>query len=220
MLEELEKKLGYSFKDKELLRRALTHVSAEKRKHYETLEFLGDALVNFFVVDLLVGLYPDKREGFLSARKGFLISEKFFNELARKLELPKFIRIKRGRVNETIVGDVFEALWAAVYLDSGRDADFTRELFYRHFKDDILRALKEGRADKDFKTRLQEITQRRWKERPQYRVVSVEGPEHEKRFVVEVDVKGKKAFGEGRTKKEAEQRAAEAMIKKLEEELG
>jgi len=219
MLEELEKKLGYSFKDKELLKRALTHVSYEKRKHYETLEFLGDALVNFFVVDLLVELYPDRREGFLSPLKAYLISEEFFNQLARKLELHKFVRIKRGKVNETIVGDAFEALWAAVYLDSGRDANFTRDLFYKHFKEDILK-LKEGKAGKDYKSRLQEITQKAWKERPRYRLLSVEGPEHEKKFIVEVDIKDYRAVGEGKTKKEAEQRAAEAMIKKLEEEIG
>jgi len=221
MLEELEKKLGYTFKDKKLLERAITHISYEKRSHYETLEFLGDALVNFFVVDLLVENYPRKREGFLSPMKAYLISEEFFNVLARKLELHRFIRIKKGRVNQTIIGDVFEALWAAVYLDSGKDANFTRELFLKHFREDILKAIKEGKAKKDYKTRLQEITQKLWKERPSYKLISVEGPDHAKRFLVEVSIKDYKAVGEGRTKKEAEQKAAEIMIEKLkEEELG
>ncbi|WP_461829755.1 ribonuclease III, partial [Aquifex sp.] len=176
MLKELEEKLGYTFKDKSLLERAVTHISYDKKNHYETLEFLGDSLVNFFIVDLLVEHYPKKREGFLSPLKAYLISEEFFNILAEKLNLRKFIRIKRGRINETIIGDVFEALWAAVYLDSGRDANFTRELFYKHFKDEVIKAIKEGRVKIDYKTKLQEITQKHWKERPSYRLISVEGP--------------------------------------------
>nr|2EZ6_A Chain A, Ribonuclease III [Aquifex aeolicus]2EZ6_B Chain B, Ribonuclease III [Aquifex aeolicus] len=217
MLEQLEKKLGYTFKDKSLLEKALTHVSYSKKEHYETLEFLGNALVNFFIVDLLVQYSPNKREGFLSPLKAYLISEEFFNLLAQKLELHKFIRIKRGKINETIIGDVFEALWAAVYIDSGRDANFTRELFYKLFKEDILSAIKEGRVKKDYKTILQEITQKRWKERPEYRLISVEGPHHKKKFIVEAKIKEYRTLGEGKSKKEAEQRAAEELIKLLEE---
>ncbi len=218
MLKELEEKLGYTFKDKSLLERAVTHISYDKKNHYETLEFLGDSLVNFFIVDLLVEHYPKKREGFLSPLKAYLISEEFFNILAEKLNLRKFIRIKRGKVNETIIGDVFEALWAAVYLDSGRDTNFTRELFYKHFKEEVIKAIKEGRVKIDYKTKLQEITQKHWKERPSYRLISVEGPEHEKRFIVEASIKDYRTLGEGKTKKEAEQKAAQEMIKKLSEE--
>ena len=218
MLKELEEKLGYTFKDKSLLERAITHISYDKRNHYETLEFLGDSLVNFFIVDLLVEHYPKKREGFLSPLKAYLISEEFFNILAEKLNLRKFIRIKRGRINETIIGDVFEALWAAVYLDTGRDANFTRELFYKHFKDEVIKAIKEGRVKIDYKTKLQEITQKHWKERPSYRLISVEGPEHEKKFIVEASIREFRTLGEGKTKKEAEQKAAQEMIKKLSEE--
>ncbi len=218
MLKELEEKLGYTFKDKSLLERAITHISYDRRNHYETLEFLGDSLVNFFIVDLLVEHYPKKREGFLSPLKAYLISEEFFNILAEKLNLRKFIRIKRGKVSEAIVGDVFEAVWAAVYLDSGRDANFTRELFYKHFKEEIIRAIMEGRVKIDYKTKLQEITQKHWRERPSYRLISVEGPEHEKRFIVEASIRDFRTLGKGRTKKEAEQEAAREMIKKLSEE--
>ena len=218
MLKELEEKLGYTFKDKSLLERAVTHISYDKKNHYETLEFLGDSLVNFFIVDLLVEHYPKKREGFLSPLKAYLISEEFFNILAEKLNLRKFIRIKRGKVNETIIGDVFEALWAAVYLDSGRDANFTRELFYKHFKEEVIKAIREGRVKIDYKTKLQEITQKHWKERPSYRLISVEGPEHEKKFIVEASIREYRTLGEGKTKKEAEQKAAQEMIKKLSEE--
>ncbi|HID65748.1 MAG TPA: ribonuclease III [Aquificaceae bacterium] len=218
MIEELERKLGYNFKDKKLLERALTHISVSKREHYETLEFLGDALVNFFVVDLLVEYYPTKREGFLSPLKAYLISEEFFNYLAGKLELHRFIKMKRGRINETVIGDVFEALWAAIYLDTGRDVNFAKELFYQHFRDEIIRAIREGKVKKDFKTLLQEITQRHWRERPSYRLISVEGSQHEKKFVVEAKVKDFRSIGEGKTKKEAEQKAAQRLIEKLREE--
>lgn len=218
MLKELEERLGYTFKDKSLLERALTHVSYDKQNHYETLEFLGDSLVNFFVVDILVEYYPKKRESFLSPLKAYLISEEFFNVLAEKLNLRKFIRIKRGEVNETIIGDVFEALWAAIYIDSGRDVNFTRELFHKHFKEEIIKSIKEGKVKVDYKTKLQEITQKYWKERPSYRLISVEGPQHERRFIVEASIRNYRTLGEGRTKKEAEQRAAEKMIKKLMEE--
>ncbi|GAB6065738.1 ribonuclease III [Aquifex pyrophilus] len=217
MLEELERKLGYTFKDRTLLEKALTHISVSRREHYETLEFLGDALVNFFIVDLLVQLYPQKREGYLSPLKAYLISEEFFNQLARKLELEKFIKIKRGKINETVIGDVFEAIWAAVYIDSGRDANFTRELFYKHFREEILKAIKEGRTRKNFKSILQEITQKHWKVRPSYRLISVEGPSHEKKFIVEASVKDFRSIGEGRTKKEAEQEAAKNLIEVLKE---
>ncbi|WP_461831355.1 ribonuclease III [Aquifex sp.] len=217
MLEELERKLGYTFKDKTLLEKALTHISVSRNEHYETLEFLGDSLVNFFIVDLLVQLYPRKREGYLSPLKAYLISEEFFNLLARKLELEKFIKIKRGKINETVIGDAFEAVWAAIYIDSGRDANFTRELFYKHFREEILRAIKEGKTKKNFKSILQEITQKHWKVRPSYRLISVEGPSHEKKFIVEASVKEFRSVGEGRTKKEAEQEAAKNLIEVLKE---
>ena len=217
MLEELERKLGYSFKDKKLLEQAITHISYGKKYHYETLEFLGDSLVNFFIVDLLVEYFPKKREGFLSPLKAYLISEEFFNELAKKFELHKYIRIKRGKVSETIIGDVFEAVWAAIYIDCGRDANFTRELFYKHFKEKIITAIKEGRVKIDYKTKLQEITQKHWKEKPAYRLISVEGPDHAKRFIVEASIREFKAIGEGRTKKEAEQQAAKALMEILKE---
>ena len=218
MYEDLEKRLGYTFKNRELLKQALTHVSYAKdrgTRHYETLEFLGDALLNFLIVDLLVEEFPDKREGALASLKAYLISEDFFNELARDLDLVPYILISRGKKNVSIIGDVFEALWAAIYLDSGKDTNLVRELFRNIFKEKIIDVIKTRKIKRDYKTMLQEITQKRWKERPEYRVVSVEGPEHAKVFTVEGSIKGYRALGRGRSKKEAEQEAAKILVKEL-----
>ena len=220
MYEELERKLGYTFKDKELLRQAFTHISYAKEKglpHYETLEFLGDALLNFLIVDILVEELPGKREGTLASLKAYLISEEFFNDLARDLDLHQYILISRGRKNVSIVGDVFEALWAAIYIDSGRDCSLVKEVFNRTFRERIVEVVRNRRIRKDYKTMLQEITQKRWKERPTYRVISVEGPEHAKVFTVESSIRGFSAIGRGRSKKEAEQEAAKGLIRILQE---
>ncbi len=220
MFEEVEKRIGYTFKDKSLLRQAFTHISYARDEgcsHYETLEFLGDALLNFLIVDMLVDAFPDKREGFLASLKAYLISEEFFNELAREIDLPPYILISRGKKNVSIIGDVFEALWAAVYIDSGRDCNLVKELFSRLFRERILETVRTHKVKKDYKTLLQEITQKRWRERPTYKVVSVEGPEHAKVFTVESSIRGFSAIGKGKSKKEAEQEAAKKLVEKLQE---
>ncbi len=221
MFEEIEEKIGYSFKDKELLKRAFTHVSYARDtggSHYEILEFLGDALLNFIIVDMLVDSFPEKREGALASFKAYLISEEFFNELAQELNLSDYILISRGKKNVSIIGDVFEALWAAVYIDSGKDCNLVKELFNRLFREKILETIRTRKVRKDYKTSLQEITQKRWRERPLYRVINVEGPEHAKIFTVESSIRGFSAIGRGKSKKEAEQEAAKRLIEKLQEE--
>lgn len=220
MYEELERKIGYTFKDKDLLRQAFTHISYAKEKgtsHYETLEFLGDVLLNFLIVDILVEEFPEKREGSLATLKAYLISEEFFYDLAKDLGLPDYILISRGKKNASIVSDVFEALWAAVYIDSGRDCNLVRDIFSKLFREKILNVVKNKKVRKDYKTMLQEITQKRWKERPTYRVISVEGPEHAKIFTVESSIREFSAIGRGRSKKEAEQEAAKKLVRILQE---
>ena len=221
MYERLASRIGYTFKNKDLLKQAFTHVSYAREKgtsHYETLEFLGDALLNFIVVDILVEEFPGKREGVLASLKAYLISEEFFYELAQELDLPEYILISRGKKNVSIVGDVFEALWAAIYVDSGRDCNLVKDLFKRLFREKIVDTVRTHRIKKDYKTMLQEITQKRWRERPTYRVISVEGPEHAKVFTVESSIRGISAVGKGRSKKEAEQEAAKRLVKKLQED--
>jgi len=221
MYEDLEAKINYTFRNRDLLRQAFTHISYAREKglpHYETLEFLGDALLNFLIVDILVEEFPNKREGALASLKAYLISEEFFNELAEDLGLSDFILISRGKKNVSIVGDVFEALWAAIYVDSGRDCNAVKRLFSDLFRERILETVKSHRVKKDYKTLLQEVTQKRWKERPHYRVISVEGPEHAKIFTVESSIRGVSAVGRGRSKKEAEQEAARRLYEILQEQ--
>jgi len=221
---ELEEKLRYTFKDKALLEQALTHKSYAMEKgvkSYETLEFLGDALINLFVVDLLVSHFPDAKEGKLAPMKAFFISEEFFSQLAQELGLDRYLLFggKRGKkvVNTSILGDVFEALWGAMYLDTGKDANLTKSLFESLYKERIIHMIKSEEYKKDYKTLLQEITQKRWKERPVYRVVSVSGPQHERVFEVECAVRGIRAIGRGSTKKEAEQLSAKKVLELLQE---
>ena len=221
MFEEVEERIGYTFKNKDLLKQAFTHISYARDAgvpHYEILEFLGDALLNFLVVDILVEEFPNRREGALASLKAYLISEEFFCELAQELDLPDYILVSRGKKNVSIIGDVFEALWASVYIDSGRDCNLVKRLFNNLFRERILETVREHRIKRDYKTLLQEITQKRWRERPSYRVISVEGPEHAKTFTVESSIKGLSAVGRGKSKKEAEQEAAKKLVEKLQEE--
>lgn len=223
-IEKLEETLGYTFKNKSLLVQALTHVSYAKEhggSHYEVLEFLGDAIVNFIIVDILVRNFPRKRESSLAPLKAFLISEEFFSELAKDIGLPNYIRlskkenIKGTRSNTSIISDVFEAVWASIYIDSERDANLVKEVFTNLFEKKIMDTVRQKKIRKDYKSLLQEITQGRWKEKPVYRVIKMEGPEHAKIFTVECKVKDFKTVGVGKSKKDAEQKAAERMIELL-----
>ncbi|ADO44651.1 ribonuclease III [Hydrogenobacter thermophilus TK-6] len=221
---ELEEKLGYTFRDKKLLEQALTHKSyaVEKGvKSYETLEFLGDALINLFVVDILLQEFPQAKEGQLAPMKAFFVSEEFLHQLAQELELEKYLLLggKKGKfkVNVSILGDAFESLWGAIYIDTGRDTNFTRSLFERLYKNRIITMARSSDYKKDYKTILQEITQKRWKERPTYRVVSVSGPQHGKVFEVECSVRNIRAVAAGSNKKEAEQLSAKRVLELLQE---
>ncbi|ACG57199.1 Ribonuclease III [Hydrogenobaculum sp. Y04AAS1] len=217
--ELLEEKIGYRFKDKNLVKKAFTHISFSKSsENYEVLEFLGDALVNFMTVNILVEAFPNKKEGELSQLKSFLISEEFLASLAKSLNFEKYILISKGEElkgsnkNPSILCDVFEAFWAAIYIDSGYDCKLTKSLFEHHFKSQILEMVNSNSLKQDYKTALQEITQKKWKERPIYNVISVEGPEHRKTFTVECLFKDLRTTGKGNSKKYAEQEAAKNML--------
>ena len=223
-IKELEKRIKYCFKNPHLLEMALTHISHSKENklpyNYERLEFLGDSIVNFLLVDILYERFSKRTLGRLAAIKAYLISEQFLSKLAQKWELPKFIRLSRseeikGRRNSISVhADVFEAVWAAIYLDSGRSIDFVKRLFRYHFEKDAVEAVKSGEFLTDYKTVLQEITQSLFKEKPSYKLIKAEGPSHDQTFTVECSIKDFKTTAEGKTKKEAEQKAAKEMLEK------
>jgi len=219
---ELEKRLKYCFKNPSLLERALTHISYSKAEkvsyNYERLEFLGDSIVNYLLVDLLYEKFQKFPLGKLATIKAYLISENFLSELAKKWELEKFVKISKGeelkgrRESLSVHADVFEAVMAAIYIDSGRSIDFVKRFFRYHFEETVLEVVRKGKFYTDFKTILQEITQSLFKEKPSYRVLKVEGPPHDRTFTVECTIRDYSAVGEGKTKKEAEQMAAKKLI--------
>jgi ribonuclease-3 len=204
-----------------LLLQALTHISYAKQKdlnyNYERLEFLGDSVVNFLIVDILTEKFTRMPLKKLAAAKAFLISENFLSKLAKKWNVQDFIYLSRseeikGRRNSpSVLADVFEAIWAAIYVDSGRSIDFVKRLFRYHFEEEIIEAVRQGLYF-DYKSILQEITQSMFKEKPSYELVKAEGPPHDQTFTVECKVKEFSTLGEGKTKKEAEQKAAQKMV--------
>ena len=220
---ELERRLGYSFKDKGLLKRALIHRSfafeKETGENYEVLEFLGDAVIGLIVSEELVKRFPDKTEGELSQIRAFLVSEPSLSELAKTVDLGKFIYLGRGEKRSggsrksSLLCDVFEAVFGALYLDAGFEK--AKEVFKKKFLNKLWEILENAVTYKDFKSYLQEVTQREFRELPTYTLISSEGPEHEKTFTVECRVKDLRTVGTGRSKKAAEQEAAKEMLKAL-----
>lgn len=219
-LQELQDELEYRFKNPALLLRALTHVSHEPRRsdgHNEVLEFLGDAVLNLAMSDLLIRRNPDKSEGHLSKMRAALVNSAVLAEKAEKLKLGPLLRLGKGeersggRHKASILAGAFEALLGAIYEDGGYPA--ARAVVERYFADDAA-----GRklGQHDYKTRLQEISQMLFRTPPSYRIVSETGPDHEKFFVTEITVGGKVlGRGEGKSKKQAEQEAAKKALEEL-----
>ena len=220
-IQTLEEKIGYRFKDKELLLLALTHTSYanehknEAKGSNERLEFLGDAILDFIAAEFLYTGYPEVREGELSKTRASMVSEKPLAASARDLCLPEFLRLGRGeeitggRERNSIISDAMEALIAAVYLDGGFDA--ARSLV----RNAVLFDLKGEDLFRDRKTPLQEIYQDR-NQHVTYEVTGESGPDHDKRFTVSALVDGKViGTGTGKSKKEAAQRAAEQAMQNL-----
>ncbi len=214
---ELEDKIGYHFKNKDLLTAALTHSSyANERKsqhitYNERLEFLGDAVLSIVVSDYIFKHCPDLPEGDLTKLRASLVCEKSLFAFAKQINLGSYLLLSKGERNNgganrpSIVSDAFEALIAAIYIDGGIEAAG------RHILSFVVPAIKNFKRKpvKDYKTTLQEIIQKNPGERLDYVLVSESGPDHNKHFVFEVhlnsNVIGK---GGGRSKKEAEQQAA------------
>jgi len=222
-LEKLEKIIGYTFKNKELLKKALTHPSFSadyKTDNYEVLEFLGDSVVGLIVSEKLIEKYPNKREGELSKYRALIVSEQGLARLARKINLGDFLIlgkteiIRGGKKRESNLCDAFEALFGAIYLDSNLET--TRKIFLKHFEKEIFNILKERRIKQDYKSYLQELTQKYFNNRPIYEVIEEKGPEHKKTYVVKCTFEEFVTIGEGSSKKSAEQKAAQKMIEKLE----
>ncbi len=224
---ELEKRLGYLFKKKGLLIEALTHRSfyhenPDKADTYnERLEFLGDSVLGFVIVEYLFSSKNKFTESVMAKTKSYLVKESILSEIASSISLGKYLRLGRGeeatggRTKRSLLADAIEAVFGAVYVDGGYKK--TKELVLRLFKEKIDAILSSGEFH-DFKTELQEKTQILFGAIPEYRMVKQEGEEHKKIFTVEVYVAGER-FGRGcgKSKKEAETLAAKEALGKLQQ---
>jgi len=227
-LERLQERLGYGFGDRAILLQSMTHTSYgheflnEKSialRDNERLEFLGDAILDVIVSDILLESFPSANEGQLSKMRAAVVNEKTLALVARSINLHDCIRLGKGELQTggnqkpSILSSAFEALIAAIYLDGGFQAVYpvVRHLFAPLFSEerDLL-------AFYDHKTQLQEIVQARWKVTPTYHLLGTNGPDHAKTFEVEVRMNGKGlAVATGSSKKEAEQNAAKAAIQSV-----
>lgn len=223
-LRELAERLGVPPVDPELLLTAVTHASyaheaGEAAAHNERLEFLGDAVLGVVVADLLYRRYPQAPEGDLSRMRAALVCAPTLARVARRLGLGEFLRLGHGeegsggRDRTSVLAGAMEAVIGAVYLQHGLDA--ARRLVERAFTAEFELAAR-GELVEDFKTALQEWSQRWLSTEPAYRVVAQEGPDHAPVYTVEVLLSGRVAgSGRGRSKKEAEQAAAEEALRRL-----
>ena len=208
----LETALGHRFVRPDHLEVAITHRSLGEGTQNETLEFLGDAVLSLAISDLLMREFPGAREGDLSKMRASLVNAEALAAKARRVDLGRWLRLGKGeersggRDKEKILAAGYEALLGAVYLDAGYEA--ARQVVEAHFTGDLQRHL-DAPGHRDYKTRLQELTQRLYRETPVYTLAGEHGPDHEKEFVVELAIGGRVlGRGAGRSKKLAEQAAA------------
>lgn len=224
-LQNLEQVLEYNFNDKALLLASITHRSfvAEyyrKIPDYEVLEFLGDAVLSLIVSEILIKQFPKAKEGELSQIRSAVISEAYLSKLAKQINLQEYVLISKGEKSqkgserESLLCDVFEAIFGAIYIDSGYSIEKPRDIFLKQFKDRMIKDIETENIPRDYKSLLQIETQKIFGTIPKYRLIHSEGPEHEKIFTVECKVDNIMTIGKGKSKKEAETQAAkEAYIK-------
>ena len=236
--EQLEERLGYRFTKPDLLERALTHSSAipELRANHaaeltpglfpqdnEQLEFLGDAVLDMLASEYLLAAFPEWSEGQLSKSRARIVNARALELAARRLRLGEHLRLGRGeektggRDKPALLADALEAVIAAIYLEGGLES--ARHVLRRVLFESALEERGEHIADSDRKSALQEFLQGRGQPPAEYRLAAETGPDHQKKFEIEVWVAGARmASGQGSTKKEAEQRAAHTALERLEQD--
>lgn len=218
----IEEKLGYVFKDKELLKNALIHKSfvdkTKKNYNNERLEFLGDSVLGFVVAEYLYKNYPELPEGELTKIRSLVVCEESLYNVAKSFNLGDAIYLGKGeemtmgRDRPSILSDATEAIFAAIYLDGGMEE--VKKIILSLLKEKIESSVKE-RDIKDYKTMLQEIIQKDNVFSPKYTLIKEEGPDHNKIFTVSVSVNNNiLGTGRGKTKKEAEKNAAKQALLK------
>ena len=224
-LSQLENSLGYCFEDKNIFLEALTHKSffhenPDKADAYnERLEFLGDSVLGFVIVEYLFMSDYKLTESVMAKTKSYLVKESVLSEVANEIFLGKYLRLGRGeevtggRKKKSLLADAVEALLGAVYIDGGYEK--SRSLIIRLFREKIDAIIRSGEFH-DFKTELQEKTQLLFNAIPEYKIIRQEGAEHRKLFTIEVYIAGARyGDGTGKSKKEAETLAAKEALQKL-----
>lgn len=222
-LDELQELLGHTFKDLDLLLRALTHPSYANEepsaRHNQRMEFLGDSVLGLAITTELFERFPQRSEGQLSRLRSALVREETLVVRAEAIKLGPCLRLGRGerksggRFKHSLLADAYEAVLAAVYLDA--DFEAAHKVIVRGFEE-TFQQIASGNHSRDFKTRLQELIQSRTDARPRYSIVSSDGPPHARRFTAQVtvddDVLGE---GQGMSKKAAQQDAARRALEGL-----
>lgn len=226
-LKLFEKNLRFSFRKREHLKQALTHKSIvhEQRlpsdSHNERLEFLGDAVLELCISHLLMSRFADADEGDLSKTRAAIVNEDHLSELARSIQLGNFLYLGKGEANTggrekaSLLANAYEAVIGAMFLDRG----FKKvQAYVEKTFTPLLANTELFGYSKDYKTRLQEVSQGRFKTVPRYSLTSTTGPDHQKVFEVELTIRGDIfSVGKGSSKKAAEQEAAKLALEKCEE---
>lgn len=225
-LKRFEKILGYSFKKKEHLFRALSHRSYANehnlpaKENNERLEFLGDAVLELSISHILIDSFPGHSEGELSKIRAAVVNEEQLAKIAMDLRLGDYINLGKGeemtggRNKPSLLSDAYEAVLGGIYLDRGFEK--AKKVVRKHFEV-MLKDAENKDFYKDYKTRLQEVSQSRFRTIPRYKLVRETGPDHKKVFEVNLYI-AKRLYGVGRghSKKHAEQNAAKAALERIE----
>ena len=212
----LEKKIKINFKDKNLLIKSLTHKSYDKESNNEKIEFLGDRVLGLVIAKKLLEIYPNEKEGTLDKKFASLVNKKTCLIIAKRIDLQKYIltfnlKIKKSFIEDKVLADTCEALIGSVYLDKGFQVveKLILDLWSKEIKDSVVTKI-------DAKTKLQELSLKKFKKLPIYKLISNTGPRHKPLFKVSVKLVDTKFYtAEGKSKKDAEQNAAILCLKSI-----
>ena len=214
--QDLQKKINIRFKNLDLLIQSLTHKSFDTKKNNEKMEFLGDRVLGLVIAKKLLEIYPDEKEGILDKKFAALVNKKTCLEVAKKINLEKFILTfnpnnKKIKIEDKIISDSCEALIGAIHLDKGLTIaeKVILDLWKNQIKESVITQI-------DAKTKLQELALKSFKKLPTYKLISNTGPRHKPSFKVGVKLPDTKYFfGLGKSKKDAEQNAAIECLKSI-----